>query len=163
MPTIDLPQGTLMYRVAGPEDSTAPPVVFIHPILTDGRLWAPVADRLAAQGVRSYAPDWPLGSHAIALNEDADRSPAGVASLVRDFLAGLDLSEVTLVGNDTGGALTQYVLDSAEPRVGRAVVMNCDAFDSFPPFPISLLLAPLKLEAVGRTLAGLMRWTALRH
>jgi pimeloyl-ACP methyl ester carboxylesterase len=163
MEKIDLPSGTLAYRVGGPQDSSAPPVVFIHPVLTNGALWKPVTDRLAARGIHSYAPDWPLGSHTIALNPDADRSPAGVAAMVSDFLTALDLSDVTLVGNDTGGALAQFVLDSGEPRVGRAVLMNCDAFDTFPPFPFNAILSLLKLNWLARLIAGQMRLRALRH
>ena len=79
MPTIDLPNGTVNYRVAGPEDSAAPPVVFVHGFLVDGTLWSKTAAGLAEHGIRSYAPDWPLGSHPIALNEGADQSPRGVA------------------------------------------------------------------------------------
>jgi pimeloyl-ACP methyl ester carboxylesterase len=52
---------------------------------------------------------------------------------VGDLLAALDLEDVTLVGNDTGGAITQLVaLDHGE-RVGRIVLTNCDCFDVFPP------------------------------
>jgi len=163
MPTIDLPQGSLNYRVAGPEDADAPPVVFIHPVLSDGALWTPVADLLTARGIRSYAPDWPLGSHRIALKSTADRSPHGMAQTVRDFLQALDLQQVTLVGNDTGGAITQYVLDSGEPRVVRAVLMNCDAFDTFPPFPFNAILSLLKLDWLAKVIASQMRLTALRH
>ena len=98
MPTIELPQGRVHYRVAGPEDSSLPPVVLLHGILVDGELWAGVADALAAVGIRSYAPDLPLGAHPIALADDADLTPRGVARLVLDFLAALDLTDVTLVG-----------------------------------------------------------------
>jgi pimeloyl-ACP methyl ester carboxylesterase len=163
METLELPQGTVRYHVAGPDDSSEPPVVFIHPVLSAGSLWASVADRLAGRGVRSYAPDWPLGSHTIGLKQDADRSPSGVAEMIRDFLAALDLDNVTLVGNDTGGALTQYVLASGEPRVSRAVLLNCDAFDTFPPFPFNAILGLLKVDWLARALAGQMRLRALRH
>lgn len=163
MPTIDLPLGTVKYRADGPPDSAEPPVVFVHPILTNGDLWAPVARRLAAHGVRSYSPDWPLGSHTIAQHRDAELSPAAVAHMVCAFLAALDLHEVTLVGNDTGGALVQFVLASGEPRVTRAVLMNCDAFDSFPPFPFNAMLGPLKSPAVARVMANLMSWKPLRQ
>lgn len=67
MPTIDIPQGTIHYRVAGPDNSDHPPVVFVHGFLVNGELWSKVADRLATQGIRSYAPDLPLGAHPIAL------------------------------------------------------------------------------------------------
>lgn len=167
MPTVQLPHATLNYHVAGPEDSDAPPVVFVHPVLADGTLWAPVADRLAARGIRSYAPDWPLGSHRVALPADADQSPRGVARLITDFLAALDLTDVTLVGNDTGGALCQFVVDPASDvdasRVGRLVLGNCDAFDQFPPFPFTLVFPLLRSEARARVLASQMRSRLLRQ
>src|SRR5262245_44387310 len=67
------------------------------------------------------------------MNDGPDMTPAGVAQLVGDFLAALDLQDVTLVGNDTGGAISQLVaLDHGE-RVGRLVLTNCDCFEVFPP------------------------------
>jgi pimeloyl-ACP methyl ester carboxylesterase len=135
----DLPQGTLSYRAAGPPSSSRPPVVFAHGLLVDLRLWEPVADRLAAEGIRSYAPTLPLGAHQRPLNPDADLSPAGVAGLVREFIATLGLSNVTIVGNDTGGAICQLMLGGDTSRIGAAVLTNCDAFGTFPP----RALAPL--------------------
>ena len=63
MPTVDLPQGTVHYREAGPADSPHPTVVFSHGILVNGELWYGVMDRLADLGFRSIAPDLPLGGH----------------------------------------------------------------------------------------------------
>ena len=47
----ELPQGDLSYRAAGPHSSSRPPVVFVHGLLVDARLWEPVAERLAASGL----------------------------------------------------------------------------------------------------------------
>ena len=69
MPTIDLPHGTVSYRVTGPAEAAAPPVVFVHGFLVSSTLWSTTADALAEAGVRAYAADWPLGSHTIALGE----------------------------------------------------------------------------------------------
>ena len=80
----------------------APTVVFVHGLLVDGELWNPVADELGRRGVRSYALDLPLGSHPVALRPDADVSPRGVGRLILAFLEALGLTDVTLVGNDTG-------------------------------------------------------------
>ena len=135
MPTVDLPQGRVNYRVAGPPDSALPPVVFVHGIMVNGELWTGVADALAARGIRSYAPDLPLGAHPVPLSPDADISPRGVAALLLAFLDALGLTDVTLAGNDTGGALCQFLLDADASRVGRLVLTNCDAFDQFPPPP----------------------------
>jgi pimeloyl-ACP methyl ester carboxylesterase len=128
MPEITLPQGTISYRDSG----DGPPVVFLHGLLVDSALWRKVIPLLEPTA-RCIAPNLPLGSHRRAMNPDADVTPHGVARLVGDFLAALDLNEVTLVGNDTGGAISQLVaLDHGE-RVGRLVLTNCDCFDVFPP------------------------------
>jgi pimeloyl-ACP methyl ester carboxylesterase len=128
MPEIALPQGTIRYRDTG----EGPPVVFVHGLLVDGTLWRKVTALLEGDA-RCIAPDLPLGSHRIAMNADADITPAGVARLVGDLLAALDLDDVTIVGSDTGGAISQLVaLDHGE-RVGRLVLTNCDCFEVFPP------------------------------
>ena len=114
----DLPQGRLSYRAAGPPSSSRPPVVFLHGLLVDSRLWEPVAERLAAEGIRSYAPTLPLGAHQRPMNADADLSPHGVAGLVSDFIAALGLDNVTIVGNDTGGAICQLLLAGDAGRIG---------------------------------------------
>jgi pimeloyl-ACP methyl ester carboxylesterase len=141
MPTINLPQGPLHYRVAGPVDSTRPPVVFVHGLLVNSELWSGAASALAERGVRSYALDLPLSSQPVPLHEDADVSPHGIARLILDALAALDLTDVTLVGNDTGGALCQFVIDTDPSRIGRLVLTNCDAFEKFPPAPFGALVA----------------------
>ena len=35
MPIIDLPQGRVQYRLAGPAKSASPPVVFVHGLLVN--------------------------------------------------------------------------------------------------------------------------------
>jgi pimeloyl-ACP methyl ester carboxylesterase len=163
MPTIELPHGRVHYRVAGPEASAAPPVVFVHGFLVNGTLWASTAEALARAGVRSYAPDWPLGSHPIPLAEAADQSPRGLARQVLAFLEALELDDVTLVGNDTGGAICQFVLDVDASRIGRLVLTNCDAFDAFPPAPFDLLFKAFRGPRRIAALMAPMRVTALRH
>lgn len=163
MTTLHLPQGIVHYREAGPADSTSPPVVFVHPFLMDGSLWTGVAERLAHRRVRSYAPDWPLGAHRTPLQPDADQSPRGVAKLILSFLEELDLNDVTLVGNDTGGALCQFVLDTDASRVGRVVLANCDGFDTFPPFPFNVIFRMLKGRARLKLNLQPMRVRMFRH
>jgi pimeloyl-ACP methyl ester carboxylesterase len=159
----DLPQGRIAYRAAGPAASSHPPVVFVHGVLVDSRLWAPVAERLAAQGIRSYAPTLPLGSHHWPMNADADLSPAGVAQLVRDFIAALGLSDVTIVGNDTGGAICQIMLGGDTSKIRAAVLTNCDAFGTFPPRAFAPLFAALRRPGVVAALVPALRSAAVRQ
>jgi pimeloyl-ACP methyl ester carboxylesterase len=163
MPQLTLKDATLDYRVVGPEDSPHPPVLFVHGILVDHRLWSGVADELARRGFRCVLPDWPLGSHTRPAGERADLSPMGVATMVRDTIAALGLENVTLVGNDTGGGICQLVVDAYPESVGRLVLTNCDAFDKFPPFPFNMVFATLRGNISIKVLMNLMRVTALRH
>ena len=51
----------------------------------------------------------------------------------------LGLERATLVGNDTGGAVSQMLAARHPERVERLVLTNCDTFEHFPPFPFSLM------------------------
>jgi len=159
----ELPQGDVSYRAAGPLSSSRPPVVFVHGLLVDDRLWTPVAGRLAADGIRSYAPTLPLGSHRRPMNADADLSPQGIAALTQDFLRALDLTDVTIVGNDTGGAICQLVLGGDTSRIGAAVLTDCDAFDSFPPRALAPLFQALRHPGLVGGLAQALRSRTMRH
>jgi pimeloyl-ACP methyl ester carboxylesterase len=123
-----LSAGAIRYREAG----AGKPIVFVHGFLVDGRLWDGVVDALADR-FRCIAPDWPLGAHQVALDPAADLSPPGVAKLIADFLEKLDLEDVTIVGNDSGGALSQVLATTHPQRIGRLVLTNCDTHENFPP------------------------------
>jgi pimeloyl-ACP methyl ester carboxylesterase len=163
MPQVALTGATISYRVLGPDDSPYPPVLFVHGILVDHRLWSGVAEGLAHRGFRCILPDWPLGSHTVPVDKATDLSPVAVAAMIAEFITALGLVDVTLVGNDTGGGLCQFVIDANPDAVGRLVLTNCDAFDKFPPFPFPLVFAMLRGDASIKFLFGQMRLKALRH
>jgi pimeloyl-ACP methyl ester carboxylesterase len=137
--------------------------VFVHGVLVDGRLWEPVAERLAAEGVRSYAPTLPFGAHQRPMNAGADLSPRGIAELMLGFIAALGLSDVTIVGNDTGGAICQVMLGADTSRIGAAVLTNCDAFGTFPPRGFVPLFRALRHPGLVACLAPGLRSEKVRH
>jgi pimeloyl-ACP methyl ester carboxylesterase len=153
-----LPQGAIAYRERG----SGEPIVFIHGLLVNGDLWRKVVPALS-KDYRCIAPDLPLGSHDRAMDEAADLTPYGVAKLIDDFLAALDLRDVTLVGNDTGGAFCQIVVTRHPERIGRLVLTPCDAYENFPPRFFKWLLAPAKSPAGARMMLQPMRLAAIRH
>jgi pimeloyl-ACP methyl ester carboxylesterase len=121
-------QGTIRYREAG-EGS---PIVFLHGLLVDGRLWRKVTPLLQDR-FHCIVPDLPLGSHTVPMDPIADLSPPGLARIVAGFLEALELDGVTLVGNDTGGAIAQITAANHPERIGRLVLTNCDAYENFLP------------------------------
>jgi pimeloyl-ACP methyl ester carboxylesterase len=125
---VSLPQGTVRYYDQG----AGPTLVFIHGLLANSLLWSRVIPRLVSH-FRCIALDLPLGAHSYPLHPDTDMRPLGVAQLVADFLEALDLHEVTLIGNDTGGAISQLVIAHHPERITRLILTNCDAFEYFFP------------------------------
>jgi pimeloyl-ACP methyl ester carboxylesterase len=162
-----LRQGVLRYHEAG----TGPAVVFVHGALVNANLWRKVVPALAPD-FRCVALDLPLGAHLVPMPPDADLSPPALGDLIADAIEGLGLEDVTLVGNDTGGALCQLVVTRRPERIGRLVLTSCDAFDNFPPkvmqpvMPVmrlpgalAMLLAPGRVPAVRRRLTTVIRAT----
>lgn len=131
---IDVSRVRIRYREIG----TGPTVVFVHGLLANGDVWRKIAPAVAAQGFRCITPDWPLGSHSIAVPQ-MELTPPTVAQLIVDFLGELELDDVTIVANDTGGALTQLIMVDHGDRLRRVVLVACDAFDHFLPPPFHLL------------------------
>jgi pimeloyl-ACP methyl ester carboxylesterase len=129
MPQIELSAGTIAYTDTG---GRGPVIVLLHGLLLDAALWDEVTVALSP-GHRCVAPTLPLGAHTRAMKPAADLSLPGIARLVAEFLDRLDLDDVTLVGNDTGGAVVQLLAADGAPRIGRVVLASCDAFGNFPP------------------------------
>jgi len=158
MPSIDLAQGTLQYDDLG----SGPAVVFIHGLHVNGKLWRKVTPSLS-QVARCIVPDLPLGSHEIPMRADADLSVEGVAKLVSDLLEALDLHDVTIVGNDSGGVIAQLVAARHSDRVGRLVLTTCDAYEVFPPAHFRYLrLLPLVPGLTALAAKSLFHVKALR-
>jgi pimeloyl-ACP methyl ester carboxylesterase len=150
MATVDLPSGTLHYHQAG----SGAPIVFLHGYLMGANLWDPVVQLLAGQ-FRCIGPELPFGAHPTPLRPDADLTTAGVGQLVADFLQALDLHQVILVGNDSGGAIAQVVAAHHPQRLGGLVLTSCDAFDNHPPRLFRPLIAAARIGALTPLLATL--------
>ncbi|MDQ2810959.1 MAG: alpha/beta hydrolase [Actinomycetota bacterium] len=133
MAQVELSAGTIDYQDTGGD---GPVVLLLHGLMMDASLWDGTIADLAADH-RCVAPTLPLGAHRHAMRADADLSLPGIARLIAEFLDRLDLHDVTLVGNDTGGALIQLLIGDRDgagaARAGRVVLASCDAFDNFPP------------------------------
>jgi pimeloyl-ACP methyl ester carboxylesterase len=148
MPQVNLTAGPVMYQDTG---GPGPVVVFLHGLTMDGTLWRHVVADLRADH-RCILPTLPLGGHRAPMHRDADLSLAALGRLIGEFLERLDLSDVTLVGNDWGGA--QLVIsEGCDERVGRLVLCACEAFDNYPPGPGAKALVRAARIPGGLTLA----------
>ena len=136
---IELSAGTISYQDTGGD---GPVVLFVHGLLASGMLWAAVVPQLTGDA-RCIVPELPLGAHKRPMKPDAELSPRSVAGLLAELIDKLDLHEVTVVGNDTGGAICQLLVTEHPQRIGRLVLTPCDAFEHF--FPPAF--KPMQLAA----------------
>ena len=155
---LDLPQGKLRCFEAG----TGPPIVFVHGVLVNANLWRKVVARLSPN-FHCVALELPLGSHTLPMPDATDLSPPAVANLVADAIEALGLADVTLVGNDTGGALCQMVVTSRPDRIGRLVLTSCDYRDHFPPPLFSYFKPAARVPGAFQALLAPMRLRAPRR
>ena len=155
---VEIPHGRIRYREAG----SGRPIVFLHGVLVDGRLWRKVAPALTDQN-RVIVPDWPLGAHELPLNSGVDLALPGLAQMVADFLAALDLADVVLVANDTGGAIAQQAVVDHPERIGALVLTPCDSHSHFFPPILKYLTVMARLPGFGFMTAQTMRIRALRE
>lgn len=128
--TAETAAGAVRYRDTG---GIGEPVLLIHSLLLDPDLYADVVPRLVTHGYRCVLPELPLGGHAVALHDDADRTPEGLANLIVSVLDHADVGRASVVGVDTGGALAQMLMAHHRNRVDKVVLTACDAYEEFPP------------------------------
>jgi pimeloyl-ACP methyl ester carboxylesterase len=148
---------TRLGPVAWQSSGHGPTLVFFAGALANHDLWRDVVAQLAGR-YRCITVDLPLGAHPAPLAEGADRSATSLARLLLDSLDLLDVTDATVVANDTAGGLLLLSLATGHPalgRVGRLVLTNCESYDQFPPDALK------KVSAFSRALPWLAR-TAVR-
>ena len=155
---VEISAGPIHYREAGAGE----PLVFVHGFGANGRLWTETAAALSSSH-RCIVPDWPLGSHTEAMKESADMTPRGVSRQISEFLAALDLENVTIVANDSGGAVSQILVTEVPDRIGRLVLTNCDCFEKFPPQPFKSMFKAAQAPGGAVALAKSLQISAIRR
>jgi pimeloyl-ACP methyl ester carboxylesterase len=133
-----------------------PAVLFVHGVFMNALLWRKEIAALSA-GRRCIAVDLPAHGHSV-VTDTQDLSLTATADLLAALCEELGLAAVDVVGNDTGGALSQIFAVRHEGLLRTLTLTNCDAHDNLPPQAFELgkrlaeenQLAPLVVE-LGRS------------
>ncbi len=150
--TVRIKAGEIRYFERG----SGPVIVFAHGWLANANLWRKVVARLA-DGHRCIVLDLPLGAHGTPVDPEVDLSPPGCGGIIMDAIEALGLDQVTLVGNDSGGAYSQIGVAARPERIARLVLASCETPDDvFPPPPFTgLRQAAQSVEFLKGALQGL--------
>jgi pimeloyl-ACP methyl ester carboxylesterase len=125
--TVTTTAGEISYIHAG----DGPTALFVHGIATSARFWENVI-RAIGGSRRCIALDLPLHGETPA-RADQDFSIGALADVVEAFCEALDLTEIDLVANDTGGAVAQVFAARHPERLHTFTLTNCDTHDNVPP------------------------------
>lgn len=118
---VPIGQGQLAVRVSGAGE----PVVLLHPLATSGRLWAPLAARLAAD-FQVFAVD--LRGHGRTSWDGAEFTVEDLADDLAQGLDALGLDAVHLLGMSMGGSVAMTFAGRYPTRVRSLVLADTTAW-----------------------------------
>ncbi len=129
--------------------------LLVHGVGTSSYLWRHVIDQLDGER-RCVAVDLPLHGQSPAA-ADQDFSLPGLARFVADFCDALELTDVDLVANDTGGAISQVFTTGNPERLHSLTLTNCEAHDNVPPKALLPAVVLARMGLVARLAPRLTR------
>ena len=152
--TVRLGHGDVAYVDRG--DRGLPAALFVHGVLVNADLWRNVIWDVA-DARRCIAPDLPAhgATPGGGAGAAADLSLEGLAALLDELCGRLDLDQVDVVANDTGGAVAQVFCARFPHRVRTLTLTNCDVHDNFPPEPFKPFVALAETGELGPMVAAM--------
>jgi pimeloyl-ACP methyl ester carboxylesterase len=145
---VDTPSG----RIAFVENGAGPTALFVHGVPLNGYQWR---HQIGALGDtrRCIAPDLlGLGHSEVAPGRDLTFSAQ--VRMLTQFLDALGIGQVDLVGNDSGGAISQMLATQAPNRIRSLTLTNCDTIGNWPPPAFAPILNLAKDGKLGKTFAA---------
>jgi pimeloyl-ACP methyl ester carboxylesterase len=119
-----------------------PPAVFVHGVFVTAYVWRDVMEALSGER-RCIGYNLP-GHGGTRVRRDAELTLNGQAEMLEAFCEALDLQDIDLVANDTGGAVAQVFAVRRPDLLRTLTLTNCEAHDVLPsPDPLPNLAAQL--------------------
>jgi len=118
-------------RISYAEAGSGPVALFVHGVLLNHHLWRHQLAGLADIR-RCIAVDL-LAHGDTEIDPNQDVSVTANARMLAEFLDALDVDQVDVVGNDSGGGIAQIFSATNPDRVRTLTLTNCDTHDNWPP------------------------------
>ena len=121
------------------EQGTGAVALFVHGVLLNGHLWRHQLAELS--GIRRCIAVDLLAHGNTESAPDQDLSVTANAKMLREFLDALNIDQVDLVGNDSGGGIAQIFATLFPERMRSLTLTDCDTHDNWPPEAFKPFLA----------------------
>src|SRR6195256_2894989 len=125
--SIETPSGRVSYVQTG----SGPVALFVHGVVLNKHLWRHQLAGLSDVR-RCIAVDL-LAHGDTEIAADQDVSVTANAKMLKEFLDALNIDQVDLVGNDSGGGISQIFAALYPERVRTLTLTDCDTHDNWPP------------------------------
>jgi pimeloyl-ACP methyl ester carboxylesterase len=147
---VETASGTISYVEVG----HGPVALFVHGVLLNSYLWR---HQLAQLGDirRCIAVDL-LAHGDTEISSGQDVSVTANAHMLAQFLDALNIDQVDLVGNDSGGGICQIFAALYPQRIRSLTLTNCDTHDNWPPEPFKPFVAMVAAGGLPDTLNAML-------
>jgi pimeloyl-ACP methyl ester carboxylesterase len=144
------PSGTIAYL----EQGAGPVALFVHGVLLNSYLWRHQLSGLSDIR-RCIAPDL-LAHGETEAAPGQDLSVTANAEMLAQLLDALEIDQVDLVGNDSGGGIAQIFAARHPERVRSLTLTDCDTHDNWPPEAFKPFLAMAAAGGLPEALAAMV-------
>src|ERR1700730_18126956 len=118
-------------RISYAEAGSGPVAMFVHGVVLNKHLWRHQLSGLA--NIRRCIAVDLLAHGDTEIDPNQDVSVTANASMLREVLDALQIDQIDLVGNDSGGGIAQIFAALNPHRVRTLTLTNCDTHDNWPP------------------------------
>jgi pimeloyl-ACP methyl ester carboxylesterase len=125
--TVATPSG----RVSYVETGSGPVALFVHGVLMNKHLWR--HQLVGLSDIRRCIAVDLLAHGSTEIAPDQDVSVTGNATMLREFLDALKIDQIDLVGNDSGGGISQIFAATNPARIRSLILTDCDTHNNWPP------------------------------
>jgi pimeloyl-ACP methyl ester carboxylesterase len=128
---------TAVGDIAYVEEGHGPAALFVHAAFLNGYQWRDITRELSSFR-RTISVDL-LAHGETTTSPGQDLSFSGQALMIDAFCDALQLDQVDLIANNSGGGIDQIFASRHPERTRTLTLTNCDTHDNWPPEQIKLL------------------------
>jgi pimeloyl-ACP methyl ester carboxylesterase len=148
--SIETPSGRISYAEAG----SGPVALFVHGVLMNKYLWR--KQIAALSDVRRCVAVDLLAHGDTEIDPGQDASVTANANMLREMLDALQIDKVDVIGNDSGGGISQIFAALNPDRVRSLTLTDCDCHDNWPPDAFKPFVEMTKAGGLKDTLTAML-------
>src|SRR6476661_9099486 len=141
-------------RISYAETGSGPVVLFLHGVVLNKHLWRHQLEGLSDIR-RCIAVDL-LAHGDTEIEPNQDVSVTANAIMLREVLDALQIDQVDVIGNDSGGGIAQIFAALNPERVRTLILTNCDTHNNWPPEAFQPFVDMVKAGGLRDTLDAML-------